>query len=80
MLTENQYPPQQPRPADFDRDGLEYRFCYNTTHSRQLWQTWAGGKFQDYAIRWPSGNFTGVPRQTWDLDAWLAENPKEPTA
>lgn len=70
------------------------RFDYLCTHGRSLWQVWTHPKtivgsdgkpcthrpamFTAYAVRWPSGNVTVLPKLPDDPELWLAENTKEP--
>ncbi len=88
-VSETQYPPQVARPADFERDGRQYRWDYHTTYGRQLWQVWSRhyteplGEtpprwlFLCYACRWKDGTFTDIPAHV-PPDGWMEENPKKP--
>ena len=94
MPTENQYPPQHPRPADFEHEGRIFRHDYDCSFGRSLWTVWTHPKtmttpsgpqhippmFTAYAVRWPSGNVTVLPKLPDDPEVWLSENTKEPTA
>ena len=65
-------------PDDIREGDLRYVHDYDTTRGRSLWLVWRGSVFRDYAVRWPSGNFTTLPRNL-DPDVWLDFNTKEPT-
>lgn len=70
------------RPADVVIDGLTYRWDYDATKGRAIYQIWiltensSHSLFWQYACRWPDKSFTQIPKGQQPDDYLLAHTSK----